>query len=53
MLVWDLLSDAIQAVQASESEEARDLIHRAQRKLVELEEDMRAIAQTPNQDDIP
>lgn len=50
MLVWDLLSDAIQAAESSQSEEAQDLVHRAQQKLRELEEDMHAIAQLPKQD---
>lgn len=50
MLVWDLLSDAIQAAENSESEQAKDLVNLAQQKLQELEEDMRAIAQPPAED---
>lgn len=50
MLVWDLLSDAIEAAENSEPQQVKDLINLAQQKLQELEEDMRAIAQPPEDD---
>ncbi|MBF2077698.1 MAG: hypothetical protein IGR76_04055 [Synechococcales cyanobacterium T60_A2020_003] len=50
MLVWDLLSDAIEAAENSEPQQVKDLVNLAQQKLQELEEDMRAIAQPPEDD---